>query len=269
MRLPSRHWNELSHADFERLRASGDAARAVALLPLGATEQHGPHLPTGVDSLLADAFVAAALPHLPSDLPLLVLPTQTLGLSTEHAAFAGTLTLRPETLLALWLDLAAGVAAAGLRRLLLFNAHGGNAAPMEIAAREIRARHGLLTVFTGWHQLPLGDAQALFPPDEWRYGVHAGGVETALLLALRPDLVRRDACAPFANAARARAALPVLGQARGARVGWLMQDLNPEGAAGDAAAADAAQGRALVAAVGASLAALIADVASLPLPDSD
>jgi len=268
MSWPSRYWSEWSQADFERLRRGGDAARAVALLPLGATEQHGPHLPTGVDSLLADAFVAAAMPHLPADLPLVVLPTQTLGLSTEHAAFAGTLSLRPETVLALWMDLAAGVAAAGLRRLLLFNAHGGNAAPMEIAAREIRARHGLLTVFTSWPQLPLGDAQRLFPADEWRHGVHAGAIETALLLALRPGLVSRDACASFPSRARERAALPVLGQARGARLGWLMQDLNRDGAAGDAAAADAGQGRALLAAVGAGLAALIAEVASLPLPES-
>src|SRR6478609_1288870 len=118
----SRLWAELTTRDFAAL----DPARTVAVLPLGATEQHGPHLPLGVDTCLVEGIVDAALPQLPQDLPVLFLPTQAIGLSPEHARFAGTLTLSAETLIRLWKDIGAGVARAGVRKLVLFNAHGGH-----------------------------------------------------------------------------------------------------------------------------------------------
>jgi creatinine amidohydrolase len=120
--FPSRFWSQLSTRDFKTL----DPAATLAVLPLGATEQHGPHLPLGVDSTLADGIVAAALPLLPADLPALFLPTQQIGLSPEHASFPGTLTLSSETLIRLWREIGAGVARAGVRKLVLFNAHGGH-----------------------------------------------------------------------------------------------------------------------------------------------
>jgi len=138
--LATHRWAELNTRDFAAL----DPARTVAVLPLGATEQHGPHLPLSVDTVLVDGVVNAALAHLTATDPVLVLPTQTLGLSTEHTAFAGTLHLSPQTLIQLWCDIGASVARAGVKKLLMFNAHGGNVGLMDVVARELRAQHGQL-----------------------------------------------------------------------------------------------------------------------------
>ena len=125
MRTSSRFWAQWSTRDFSLAQAEGRMAQTIAVLPVAATEQHGPHLPLDVDRALVDGVVAAALPHLGADLPALFLPTQAVGLSPEHAAFAGTLTLKAETLIRLWTDIGESVAAAGVRKLVLLNAHGG------------------------------------------------------------------------------------------------------------------------------------------------
>ncbi len=262
-RSPIRFWAELKTTDFAAL----DPATTVAVLPVAATEQHGPHLPLGVDTVLADGMVAAALPHLPADASVLVLPTQAVGLSPEHTAFAGTLSLSPATLIALWTEIGAGVARAGVKKLLLFNAHGGHVAPMDIVARELRARHGLIVYGCSWYHLPLGEAVAsLFPPEEHRFGVHAGDIETSLMLALQPGRVDRAQARHFASASQARAPhYPLLGDGKSAKLGWMMQDYNPQGAAGNAAAATPEKGRALLAAVGQQLAQLLQEIARLPL----
>ena len=162
-----RFWSHLTTRDFAAL----DVAATVAVLPLGATEQHGPHLPLGVDTVLADGIVAASLPLLPADLPVLFLPTQQIGLSPEHARFAGTLTLSAETLIRMWNEIGAGVARAGVKKLVLFNAHGGHVGAMDIVARELRAAHGLIVYSVSWFNLPLGDAGAQFGADEHRFGL--------------------------------------------------------------------------------------------------
>jgi len=252
-----RFWSELTTRDFAAL----DPAATVAVLPLGATEQHGPHLPLGVDTLLADGIVQATLPLLPASLPVLFLPTQPVGLSPEHARFAGTLTLSAETLMRVWKEIGAGVARAGVRKLVLFNAHGGHTGAMDVVARELREAHDLIVYSTSWFNLPLGDA--LQPG---RFDVHAGESETAMMLALAPALVRTDAAEDFDSTSRQRAAdYPILGDGRSARLGWAMQDYNPAGAAGNAAAATPAQGQALVQAAARQLALLLAEVSRLPL----
>ena len=114
--LASHRWADLNTLDFAAL----DPARTVAVLPLGATEQHGPHLPLSVDTVLVEGVVKAALTHLSATDPVLVLPTQTVGLSTEHTAFAGTLHLSPQTLIQVWCDIGASVARAGVKKLLMF-----------------------------------------------------------------------------------------------------------------------------------------------------
>jgi creatinine amidohydrolase len=258
----SRFWSQLTTRDFAGL----DPATTVAVLPLGATEQHGPHLPLGVDSTLADGIVAAALPLLPPALPVLFLPTQHVGLSPEHARFRGTLTLSSETLIRLWREIGAGVAHAGLRKLVLFNAHGGHSGAMDIVARELRAAHGLIVYGCSWFNLPLGEAGARFSADEHRFGVHCGEMETSMMLALAPSQVAMAAARDFDSASRRRAAdYPILGNGRSAKLGWAMEDYNPAGAAGNAAAASAEKGRALVEAGATQLAALLAEVSRLPL----
>ena len=259
---PRRFWAQLSTRDFAAL----DPATTVAVLPLGATEQHGPHLSLGVDSVLVDGIVAAALPLLPAALPALFLPSQHIGLSPEHANFPGTLTLSSETLLRLWHDIGAGVARAGVRKLVLFNAHGGHVGAMDIVARELRAAHGLIVYGVSWFNLPLGEAGTQFSADEHRFGVHAGEIETSMMLALAPDQVAMQAARDFGSASRARAAdYPILGNGRSAKLGWAMEDYNAEGAAGNAAAATATKGQTVVDAAARSLAALLAEISRLPL----
>jgi len=262
--LPTvRHWAELKTTDFAAL----DPVATVAVLPVAATEQHGPHLPLGVDTVLADGIVAAALPHLPANASVLVLPTQAVGLSPEHTAFAGTLSLSPATVIALWTEIGAGVARAGVKKLVLFNAHGGHVAPMDIVARELRARHGLIVYSSSWYNLPLGEVvTSLFPQEEHRFGVHAGDIETSLMLALQPQRVDMAQAQAFASASQARAPhYPLLGDGKSAKLGWMVQDYNPQGAAGNAAAATAEKGRALLDAAGRQLALLLQEVARLPL----
>jgi creatinine amidohydrolase len=259
---PRRFWSQLTTRDFATL----DPAATVAVLPLGATEQHGPHLPLGVDSVLADGIVAAALPLLPATLPALFLPTQHIGLSPEHANFPGTLTLSSETLIRLWREIGAGVARAGVRKLVLFNAHGGHTGAMDIAARELRAAHGLIVYSVNWFNLPLGEAGAQFSADEHRFGVHAGESETAMMLALAPEQVAMGAAQDFGSASRQRAeSYPILGNGRSAKLGWAMEDYNAHGAAGNAAAATAPRGQAVVDAAASALAQLLAEVSRLPL----
>ena len=269
MTPPSRFWAELSTADFEQL----DRARAIAVLPVAATEQHGPHLPLSVDTDLVEGVVAAALPALASDLPVLFLPTQAVGLSPEHARFPGTLTLRAETVIRLWTEIGESVAAAGVKKLVLFNAHGGQVSVMDIVARDLRARLGMLVYSVSWFNLPLLDAQgadvsARFSAQEHRFGIHAGEIETSMMLALRPGRVRMPLAQDFQSKAQARAArFPILGNGRSAKLGWQMQDYHPAGAVGNAAAATAEKGRALVDAAGRALADLLAEIDRLP-PDT-
>lgn len=149
--LPSRFWAGLCTRDFAAL----DPATTVAVLPLGATEQHGPHLPLSVDTTLVDGIVQAALPLLPAPLPVLFLPTQQIGLSPEHAAFAGTLTLSAETLMRVWREIGASVARSGVKKLVFLNAHGGHVGAMDVVARELRAAHGLIVYSVSWFNLPL------------------------------------------------------------------------------------------------------------------
>ena len=262
---PARHWAGVSARDFALAQRSGLAAQTVAVLPVGAVEQHGPHLPLSVDSTLVDGMVAAALPHLPAEVPVLVLPTQQIGLSLEHASYAGTLGLSPATLLALWTEIGACVARAGVHKLLIFNAHGGNVSSMDIVARQLRMQCGLLVYHSSWFNLPLHGADAAFSAHEHRFGVHGGEMETSMLLHLAPALVRMQHAQNFASTSEERARdYPILGNGKSAKLGWAMQDYNPCGAAGNAAAADAARGQALVEAVGVSLAALLAEVHRLP-----
>jgi creatinine amidohydrolase len=260
---PSRFWADLATTDFAAL----DADKTVAVLPVGATEQHGPHLPLRVDQCLADGIVAEALAQLPPDASVLVLPTQQVGYSPEHTAFPGTLTLPIETVIATWVALGECVARAGVRKLLLFNTHGGQASLLDIIARELRVRCKLVAYGCSWWNLPLGDAvNGLFSADEHRFGVHAGQIETSLMLALAPDTVRMAQARDFPSTSRERAArYPVLGNGRSAKLGWSMQDYNAQGAAGNAAAADAADGRAVLQAAGRQLALLLQEIATLPL----
>ena len=262
--MPSRFWAELTTSDFTQLQQNGAAQLLLAVLPLAATEQHGPHLPLSVDSVLLEGIIGAALPHLAADLPALFLPTQAVGRSIEHVAYPGTLTLPFDALLRTWVALGECMAGVGVRRLVLLNSHGGNVSSMDIVGRELRARCGLQVWLVNTFQLALPpQVQALFTQDEWRYGAHAGAVETALMLALAPHLVRQPALANFASASQARQAAHPLLAVHGVKLAWASEDLNPAGAVGDTLQASAEKGQALLAAYGQALAAVLKTVVQL------
>lgn len=267
MSLKSRFWADLTTRDFAQLRAGGAIEEVVAVLPVAAIEQHGPHLPLCVDTTLVEGIVAASLAELPDELPVLFLPTQQVGRSIEHLRFPGTLTLSAETLIRLWTEIGESVARAGVRKLVLFNSHGGQVSVMDIVARDLRSRSDLLVFSVNWFNLPLGaEVDGLFTQEENRFGIHAGDVETSMMLALRPQTVDMAQARDFRSTSQDRAAkFPILGNGTSAKLGWQMQDYHPMGAAGNAAAATADKGRAVVEAAGRQLARLLQEVAQVPL----
>lgn len=269
MNAPIRFWSDLSTADF----AAIDRDRAIAVLPVAATEQHGPHLPLSVDTDIVNGVVAAALPHLARNLPALFLPTQTVGFSPEHTRFAGTLTLKAETLVRLWTEIGEGVAASGVKKLVLLNSHGGQVGALDLVARDLRARLSMLVYSVNWFGLPLLDAHgqdvnARFSADEHRFGIHAGEIETSMMLALHPQRVRMDRAEYFRSSSQDRAErFATLGNGRSAKLGWMMQDYNANGAVGNASAATAEKGHVLLDAAGRALARLLSEIDQLP-PDT-
>jgi creatinine amidohydrolase len=267
MQLPSRFWADLTSRHFAQLAASGAIDKAVAVLPVAATEQHGPHLPVSVDTTLVNGVVDASLAHLPADLPVLFLPTQQVGKSNEHIRFPGTLTLSAQTVISVWMELGACVARAGFKKLVLFNSHGGQVSVMDIVARDLRTAHDLIVYSTNWYTLPLGETvMNLFPPEEHRFGIHAGDMETSMMLALREKYVDMAQAQYFRSTAQQRADnYPILGNGTSAKLGWQVQDYNAMGAAGNASAATKAKGHAVVNAAGLQLAKFLQEVSSLPL----
>ncbi len=266
----SRYWSEWTTQDFARSRDDGSLAQTIAILPLGATEQHGPHLSLQVDTALVDGVVAAAVAQLQVEVPALFLPTQPVGYSPEHAAFPGTLTLKAETTMRLWTDISESAVASGIRKLVLFNAHGGHTGMMDVVARDLRSRLGVLVYSVSWFNLPLigeggEDVNARFSAHEHRFGIHAGDMETSMMLALAPQQVRMQFAQNFHSTSQDRAqGFPIVGNGKSAKLAWQMQDYNLAGAAGNAAAATAEKGMAVVDAAGRALAALLAEVHRLP-----
>src|SRR5580658_5490350 len=111
MTLPKRDWMDMTWQEI----AGAETARWIAVLPLAAVEQHGPHLPLGVDTFIAEAYLARVRELLPADLPVTFLSVERIGVSAEHLAYPGTLTILAPTAIALWTGLGDSLARAGLR----------------------------------------------------------------------------------------------------------------------------------------------------------
>lgn len=239
--VPPRDWTAIHWPDIGR----GTPARWTAVLPLAATEQHGPHLPVGTDVMIAEAYLARVRELLPGTIPATFLPLQPVGISTEHIDYPGTLTLPTEIALKTWMALGESVARAGVRKLVLVTSHGGNSAAMTLVAQDLRARHRLLAVTTSWSRLSAPEQS--FAPEELRHGIHGGAVETSIMLARYPEAVRKDAIADFHSAGVAMEKdYRWLSAQRPAPFAWQAQDLNPGGAVGDATRASAEQGERLL-----------------------
>jgi len=233
-RLDRLAWPQLAEA----ARQGG----STVLWPFGAIEQHGPQLPLATDAIFAERVADAVLAQLDPELPIWRLPCQCLGFSPEHLGFAGTLSLPSELLVALVVSVGSQLADAGFQRLVLFNAHGGQIALLQVAARELRTRHPSLAVLPCFLWSGPPGLSALLPQPERRQGLHAGQAETSLMLHLAPELVGperpRDGLAGEAppQGWSLEGAVPLA---------WRTADLSKSGVIGDASGADGALGEAL------------------------
>ena len=258
--IPPRNWTDIHWPDI----AGARPARWIAVLPLAATEQHGPHLPLGTDVMIAEAYLAQVREILPDKIPATFLPVQPIGVSTEHLAYPGTLSLPAETALKVWIALGESVARAGIKKLVMVSSHGGNSAAMSLVAQDLRADHGLLVITTGWNRLSA--PEQWFSADEVRHGIHAGAIETSIMLARYPQFVRRAACANFRSAGIAMDQDYLrLSAHRPAPFAWQAEDLHASGALGDATQATAEMGECLLVQGARSFCELLADVDSFDM----
>jgi creatinine amidohydrolase len=252
---PPRDWIDLRWPDI----SGAAAARWIAVLPLAATEQHGPHLPLGTDVMIAEAYLARVRELLSASIPAIFLPVQPVGISTEHIDYPGTLTLPAEVALKSWMALGESVARAGIRKLIMVTSHGGNSAAMGLVAQDLRAQHGMLVVTTGWAR--FGAPDGLFTAEELRHGVHGGAVETSIMLARYPQQVRSEKIADFRSSAIAMEKYyRRLSAQRPAPLAWQAQDLHTSGAVGDATQASAEKGELLLDHGARAFCELLADV---------
>jgi creatinine amidohydrolase len=246
----------LSHLTWQEV-AELTKDPGIVIQPIGATEQHGHHLPLLTDTLIAEAVMTRALELLPSDVPAWVLPTLPISKSNEHIGYAGTIALKASTLIAVLTDIASSVAQAGFKRLLFVNAHGGNKALLEMLARDLWAELGLLTFVASPNPLTDGDKSVLVPQEQ-RFGIHGGTVETAIILASRPELVKMDKAAPFYPDFPS----DTINLTAQPMVAWLTRDWSPVGHFGDPTVAKAEDGVRYIDEAARGLAAVIAEMAS-------
>ena len=258
--LPPRDWTDIGRPDL----AGANRERWIAVLPLAATEQHGPHLPVETDVMIAQAYLARVRELLADAMPVTFLPIEPVGISTEHIDFPGTRTLSPEAALKRWMVRGESLAKAGLRKLVMVTSHGGNSAAMSLVAQELRAHQRMLVVTTAWGRLSA--PETLFSAEEVQHGIHGGAVETSIMLARHGAQVRREAIADFRPSTIAMTKdFRWLSAQRPAPFAWQTQDLHPSGAVGDATLASAEKGERLIENGARAFCELLADVEKFDL----
>jgi creatinine amidohydrolase len=238
---PNAYWGDLTTNSF----GSMDPNLTVAILPVAAIEQHGPHLPLNTDAEICEGLVKRVVNNTNDRLQIIALPLMQIGESSEHQDFPGTLGVNAEQLISLWTTLGKQVFKAGMRKLLILNTHGGQLSIVDIVAQRLRAENEMLVVSVSSFRLGVPDG--LFDRKEIEDGIHAGEIETSMMLYLKPDKVRMDQAEDFKSAS------PVMQKkyrhlALGgmARIAWQAQDLNVKGAVGQASKADPKRGGILV-----------------------
>ncbi len=238
--------------------------RSVTVLPLGATEQHGPHLPFETDTIIAEGVAARVASLLPTGLEVHFLPVEPVGYSIEHMDVAGTRTLTFDEAVRRWIGIGEACHRQGCRRFVMLNAHGGNSPLMTIVATELRVRLDMLAVATSWTR--FGYPPDLVPPEEKALGIHGGFIETSVILALRPDLVDMGKARNFTSMQAVYEREFSHLRAYGPHAfGWKMSDLSSEGVVGNAAAATAEAGEMILDHAARGLAELLDDVARFDL----
>ncbi len=231
------HWADYRTTEFGEI----DPAKTIAILPTAAIEQHGPHLPVGVDTIINQGMLATMGERIPDDLDVRILPVQSVGKSNEHLHAPGTLTLPADLVIGLWLEIGLSVARAGVRKMVIVNSHGGNVEVIGIVARELRVQAGMLVAKSQWGA--FGHPDGLYTADEIAYGIHGGDVETSLMLHFRPDLVDMDHAIHFHSSAEEIAPADRLRPTGTTAYGWIASDLNPHGTVGNASIATARKGK--------------------------
>ncbi|MBY0511858.1 MAG: creatininase family protein [Rhodospirillaceae bacterium] len=257
----------VSFAQQTQTAAARDGA--VAILPLGAVETHGPHLPLGTDGIIAEGILDHVARQDGSATPFVRLPLLWCGASSEHAGRAGTLSMTPEQLIAQIEGIGEGLARCGIQRVVLFNGHGGNIAPASLAALKLRTRFNMLAASAHW--LDFGLPEGLVPPSAPVADVHGGWIETSVLMHMAPQLVVRGAIAARAAAPPAPSLFPPSLFPNGPIAwGWKLDDLAPRdglgGWIGRPDLATAAQGEMLLDHAGAKLLGLLHELAAAEWP---
>ncbi|MDQ6438322.1 creatininase family protein [Mesorhizobium sp. LHD-90] len=233
-----RWWGDYRTTEY----ASIDPETTIAVLPIAAIEQHGPHLPVSTDTTIMQGMLETVISRLPGDLDIRILPVQSVGKSNEHLYAPGTLTLPAPVLIEAWTELGASVARAGVKKIVFINSHGGNEEIMGIVTRELRVRFSMLAVKTSWQR--FGRPAGMYTELEDRHGIHGGDVETSLMLHFRPDLVDMAKAQNFVSSvARAENEFGLLRHTGTHAFAWIATDLNPNGVVGDASIATAEKGR--------------------------
>ena len=253
-------------ADFRADEFVGiDPTKTIAMLPIAAIEQHGPHLPVGTDAILNLGCLHMLRPRLPDGMDVRVLPIQDIGKSNEHLWARGTLTHAVHSLIDTWLELGLSVARTGIKKLMIVNSHGGNEEVMGIVARELRVQADMLVVKTGWSK--FAPPEGLLADEERRHGIHGGDFETSMMLHFRPELVRTDKLANFQSVAvRNEAEFTYLRPTGNHAYAWISSDIHPSGAVGDASKATAEKGRLIAEKEVAGMLELLGEVERCPLP---
>jgi creatinine amidohydrolase len=231
------HWLQLTTEEFAGL----DPEKTIAILPIAAIEQHGPHLAVSTDTIIGQGMIDTVIAKLPEDLSALFLPVQAVGKSNEHIRSPGTITYTSETAQRVWYEIGESVARAGVRKMVIVTSHGGNVDVMRTVARELRVNHQMLAVTTGWR---FGLPKGLYSNQEALHGIHGGDMETSLMLHFRPDLVRTEKVKNFVpSSVRMENEFKFLRPTGLHAHGWIAQDIHPDGAAGDASIATAEKGK--------------------------
>ncbi len=260
LELDDRRWASLGGAEI----ASAIGRDPVVVLPLAATEQHGPHLPISTDVDIGEGLLRVAFAHLSEGVEAWALPAVVVGASAEHLSFAETQSVSSEELTRSIYEVGTRLAKAGVRRLVLSNSHGGNRHAMEVSGIELRRDHGMLVVKASYFRFDRPDVA--LPEEEWRHGLHGGAIETAMMMHLKPNGVRTDAVADFTSLGAAlEDVLDRVGPEGQASFAWLAEDLSPWGVVGDARLATAELGSRLVQHYGCALAEVLGDAQRFPL----
>lgn len=231
-------WGDFKAADFTAI----DPESTIAVIPVAAIEQHGPHLPVSTDLTIMEGMLSEVFSRLPENLDARFLPIQAVGKSDEHIHAPGTLSLPANMLIDAWTELGASVARAGIRKFVFVTSHGGNEEVMGIVSRELRVRFDALTVRSSWGR--FGTPDGLYPAPEIQLGIHGGDVETSLMLHFRPELVDMAKAEDFASSFESAQGEFELLRPHGPHgFSWIASDLNAHGVVGNAAIATAEKGR--------------------------